>query len=117
VKKTAYPTGDMYRQSALRGGPVTHRFGGIEHADKFGTDLAMRPATPPPIAEYDAYLKARNVRVSSTIHTPQKTGYRLRRIVVMRRAGSSWKECGEAVGISGPAAQDWVAFLPYELAV
>lgn len=115
--KRSYPIGDITRRRSLYGSAATKQYGGIEHIDKFGTDLAMRSATPPPVAEYDAYLKSRNVRFSIHNHSAQKTGYRLRRIVVMRRNGSSWKECGEAVGVSATQAREWVEFLPLELAV
>lgn len=116
--KSAHPSYPMHdRRKSLYGKAVTNAHGGIEHADRFGTDLAIRPATPPPVAEYDAYLNSRNVRFCATNHKTQVTGFRLRRIVIMRRAGSSWKECGEAVGTSAGAARSWVEFLPYELAV
>ena len=115
--KRSYPIGDITRRGSLYGSATIKKYGGIEHTDKFGTDLAMRSATPPPIVEYDAYLKSRNIRFVSHNHKTQKTGYRLRRIVVMRRNGSSWKECGEAVGVSASLAKEWVEFLPLELAV
>ena len=104
-------------RGSLYGPANTRKGGGIEHADKFGTNLCMRSNQPPPVAEYDAYLKSRNVRFCATNHGTQKTGFRLRRIVVMRRNGSSWKECGDAVGISSTAARDWVEFLPMGLGV
>lgn len=115
MKHTSYPMHD--RRGSLYRAPVTRKGGGIEHSDTFGTDLKMRPATPPPVEEYDAYLRSRNVRFCSTNHGTQKTGFRLRRIVIMRRAGSGWKECGDAVGITPATARAWVEFLPYELAV
>lgn len=111
------PTQPGQPRSSLYGQAAVPKRGGIIHADKFGTDLAMRSATPPPVAEYDAYLKGRNVRSCARNHSPQKTGFRLRRIVVMRRAGSSWGECGAAVGIGPLTARAWVEFLPLELAV
>lgn len=104
-------------RASLYGAPVTRKGGGIEHADKLGTNLAMRPAQPPPVAEYDQYLKSRNVRFSETNHRTQITGFRLRRIVVMRRQGATWKECGAAVGLSASSAQIWTEFLPLALAV
>jgi len=39
----------------------------------------------------------------------------LRRIVVMRRAGATWKECGDATGITASAAREWVKMLPLGL--
>ena len=104
-------------RSSLYGNAETRKGGGIEHADKFGTNVAIRSATPPPVELYDKYLRSRNVRFQSTNHRTQKSGFRLRRIVIMRRAGSTWKECGDAVGISAASARDWVEFLPLELAV
>jgi len=109
------PTQPRDSGKSLYGDPETGKAGTIKHADSFGTDLAMRSATPPPIAEYDEWLKARNVRFCMTNHGTQKTGYRLRRIVVMRRAGASWKECGEAAGVSGSTAKEWVEMLPLGL--
>lgn len=106
------------QSGSLYGAAVTRKGGNIIHASKFGTDLAMHSAAPPPVEEYDKFLRTRNVPYVSTDHNrTQKTGFRLRRIVIMRRAGSSWKECGEAVGVSGSCARDWVEFLPLALAV
>lgn len=104
--------------TSLYGAPVTANYGGITHSDKFGTDIAMRSAAPPPVSAYDEYL-ARATNRKPVIHINQvvRTGFRLRRIVVMRRQGATWKECGEAVGVSGPVAKSWVEFLPIELGV
>lgn len=115
LRNRAYPMSD--RRNTLYGPAITNKSGGIEIADKFGTDLIMRSSMPPPVEEYDAYLKSRNAKAKMMHHATQKTGYRLRRIVIMRRQGSTWKECGEAVGVSGNSAKEWVEFLPYELAV
>jgi len=105
------------RRGYLYGSATTRRAGGMEHADRFGTDLAMRPATPPPVAEYDKWLASRNERGHGQLHKAKKTGARLRRIVVMRRAGETWAACGEAVGVSRSVARAWVEMLPYELNV
>jgi hypothetical protein len=105
------------RRGYLYGDATTRRAGGIEHASKFGTDLAMRSATPPPAEAYDDWLRGRNIRHYGGVHGVQKTGFRLRRIVIMRRAGSSWAECGAALGITHSAAKNWVEFLPHELGV
>lgn len=104
--------------TSLYGAPVTANYGGITHRDKFGTDIAMRSAAPPPVSAYDEYL-ARATNRKPLIHINQvvQTGFRLRRIVVMRRQGATWKECGAAVGVSGPVAKSWVEFLPIELGV
>lgn len=105
------------RRGSLYGTPTVAGYGVIEHADSFGTDMAVRSKVPPPVAEYDEYLKGRNVQFCGTNHNIQKTGYRLRRIVVMRRNGSTWKECGDATGISAKAARSWVEMLPLGLGV
>lgn len=100
--------------SSLYGPPVTRKSGGIIHADKFGTDLQMRSATPPPVAEYDDWLRSGNNRLHG--NSPC-TGAKLRRIVIMRRDGCNWSECGEAVGVTGGTAKNWVEFLPMHMGV
>ncbi len=101
----------------LYGPAATPKYGAVTHADRFGTDICLRSAAPPPVGEYDAYLKGRNIRGFDHINRTNKTGFRIRRIVIMRRAGSTWKECGEAVGISAQAAREWTEMLPLELAI
>lgn len=101
----------------LYGEAVTRRGGGIEHAAEFGTNLTMRSLAPPPVEEYDRWLKQGNRRGRESNFSTPKTGFRLRRIVIMRRQGSTWKECADAVGVSPGVAKDWVEFLPPELAV
>ena len=109
------------RKPNLYGAPITRSYGAVTHRDEFGTDLALRSKTPPPIAEYDEWLRRPQNRIrrhsASDMHAISATGFRLRRIVIMRRNGSTWKECGEAVGVTGNAASHWVMFLPPELAV
>lgn len=101
--------------TSLYGATVTANYGSITHRDKFGTDIAIRSAAPPPVSAYDEHL-ARATNRKQYIHNQTiKTGFRLRRIVVMRRQGATWKECGEAVGVSGNVARSWVEFLPIEL--
>ncbi len=98
-------------------GPAnTRSYGTITHADDFGTDLRLRSAAPPSVAEYDAWLRGRNVRAGNSAHKTNQTGWRLRRIVIMRREGCTWKECGEAVGVKAGVARDWTEMLPRELA-
>jgi hypothetical protein len=93
---------------------VTRKSGGIIHADTFGTDLQMRSATPPPVADYDEWLRSGN----NTLHGNSRcTGAKLRRIVIMRRDGCTWRECGEAVGVSATTAWKWVEFLPMRMGV
>lgn len=102
-------------RSSLYGPPVTRKSGGVIYADKFGTDLQMRSATPPPVAEYDAWLQSRNYAPSPWTHRVHPTGAKLRRIVIMRRDGCNWSECGEAVGVTGGTAKNWVEFLPMHM--
>lgn len=102
--------------TSLYGAPVTAKYGGVTHSDKFGTDIAITPAAPPPVSAYDEYLaRASNRKPLTHINQVVRTGFRLRRIVVMRRQGATWKECGEAVGVSGAVAKSWVEFLPIGL--
>ena len=116
--KTIDPSHPIHeRRGYLHGDATTRRAGGIEHASKFGTDLAMRSATPPPVEAYDKWLRGGNNRYGRATHGVPKTGFRLRRIVIMRRAGSTWAECGAAVGLTGWTARSWAEFLPYELGV
>lgn len=99
---------------------ITRTYGSVTHADKFGTDIALRSRKPPPVEEYNAWLErpGQNSRRFGLGHGgPVKAGFRLRRIVIMRREGCSWKECGEALGIRANLAREWVEFLPRELAV
>jgi len=104
-------------RSALYGAAATRKGGGIEHADRFGTNLAIRSSAVPAVAEYDDYLKRQNERRINRIHAANKTGARLRRIVIMRREGASWKSCGDATGVSGACAKGWVEYLPQALGV
>ena len=82
-----------------------------------GSRIAIRAKTVPPVPEYDEWLKNGNYRWNTGPHLKVKNGAKLRRIVIMRRQGSSWKECGEAVGVAGNAAKSWVEFLPLHLAI
>ena len=98
---------------------ITHSHGAIIHADSFGTDIAVRAKKAGTVEEYDAYLSkaSRNVRYTQSFKVVHPSGAKLRRIVIMRRQGATWKECGEAVGVAGGTAKCWVELLPFELAV
>lgn len=103
-------------QANYYGAPVTKSYGSVTHVDRFGTDLVCRNRPVPPVAEYESYLRRSNSRICEGHHLyKQKTGTRLRRIVIMRREGCSWKECGEPIGISAQVARRWVEMLPLEL--
>ena len=107
--------GRMYRANKIYSSPAsTAKHGTIISVHHNGRRLAMQAKPIAPVAEYEAWLRGRNRnRYSSN----QSTGAKIRRIVIMRRQGSTWKECGEAVGVSGNCAKEWVDFLPFELSV
>jgi hypothetical protein len=109
--------GRMYRANKIYSSPAsTAKHGTIISVHHNGRRLAMQAKPIAPVADYEAWLQARN-RNRRTHSGNQSTGAKLRRVVIMRRQGSTWKECGEAVGVSGSCAQDWVEFLPFELSV
>lgn len=86
------------------------------HCDHHGVFLRMHSATPPPAEEYNRWLA--DWIATSDKHGRGKTpltGAKLRRIVVMRRQGSSLAECGRAVGVSPKPVLDWLARLPVEM--
>jgi hypothetical protein len=107
--------GSMYRANKIYSSPAsTAKHGTIVSVPHNGRRLAMQAKPIAPVAEYEAWLRGRNRNMYSS---NQSTGAKLRRIVIMRRQGSTWKECGEAVGVSGNCAKEWVDFLPFELSV
>jgi len=115
--------GSMYRAnktynspaSVAKHGTVVNLHTAVGHN---GRRLAMQAKPIAPVADYEAWLRGRNYRqFSCPHHRRPRDGAALRRIVIMRRQGSTWKECGEAVGVTGGCAKDWVEFLPFELAV
>lgn len=109
--------GRMYRANKIYSSPAsTAKHGTIISVHHNGRRLAMQAKPIAPVADYEAWLRARN-RNRRTHSGNQSTGAKLRRVVIMRRQGSTWKECGAAVGVSGSCAQDWVEFLPFELSV
>jgi hypothetical protein len=111
--------GSMYRANKIYSSPAsTAKHGTIISVHHNGRRLAMQAKPIAPVADYEAWLRGRNYRqFSCPHHRRPRDGAALRRIVIMRRQGSTWKECGEALGISGNAAKDWVDFLPFELSV
>lgn len=109
--------GRMYRANKIYSSPAsTAKHGTIISVPHNGRRLAMQAKPIAPVADYEAWLRGRN-RNRYMNGNNQSTGAKIRRIVIMRRQGSTWKECGEAVGVSGRCAQDWVEFLPFELSV
>ena len=111
-----YRANKMYDSpaSVAKHGTVVNLHTAVGHN---GSQIAMRAKTVAPVAEYDEWLKNGNYRWNTGPHLKVKNGAKLRRIVIMRRQGSSWKECGDAVGVTGSAAKDWVEFLPLHLAI
>ena len=109
--------GRMYRANKIYSSPAsTAKHGTIISVHHNGRRLAMQAKPIAPVADYEAWLRGRN-RNRYMNGNNQSTGAKIRRIVIMRRQGSTWKECGAAVGVSGSCAQDWVEFLPFELSV
>ena len=109
--------GRMYRANKIYSSPAsTAKHGTIISVHHNGRRLAMQAKPIAPVADYEAWLRGRN-RNRYMNGNNQSTGAKLRRVVIMRRQGSTWKECGAAVGVSGSCAQDWVEFLPFELSV
>lgn len=110
--------GSMYRANKIYSSPAsTAKHGTIISVHHNGRRLAMQAKPIAPVADYEAWLQARNYRRFNGPHRRARDGAALRRIVIMRRQGSTWKECGEALGISGDAAKNWVEFLPFELSI
>jgi hypothetical protein len=105
----------MYRANRIYSGPAsTAKHGTIISVPHNGKNVRIQAKPIAPVAEYDAWLRGSNRHRNS--HN-KRTGAKLRRIVIMRRQGSSWAECGAAVGVVGSCAKDWVDFLPFDLAV
>lgn len=96
---------------AVRG--MRDQSGSGAHLYHKGIFVACHSAAPPPVAEYEAWLEGQRKKASRHLAL---TGPRLRRMVVMKRSGSSLKEIGAAAGLSGPSAGRWLHALPPELA-
>ena len=111
--------GNMYRANKIYSSPASvAKHGTIVSVPHNGRRIAMQAKPIAPVADYEAWLRGRNYRqFSCPHHRRPRDGAALRRIVIMRRQGSTWKECGEALGISGSAAKNWVEFLPFELSI
>lgn len=79
---------------------------------------AIHSAAPPPVAEYDRWLSENSSERSKGTRSRffNMTGARLRRAVVMRRQGSTLKECGAAIGLTASWMKHWLGRLPQGLA-
>jgi len=102
----------MYLGNRIYSPAVTKSSGLIISAPHNGSRIAIQAKSIPPLADYEKWLRSGNCIWGVKI-SPAK----IRRIVIMRRQGSTWRECGEAVGVSGSCAKNWVEFLPLDLAV
>ena len=108
---------NMYRANKIYSSPAsTAKHGTIVSVPHSGRRLTVQAKPVASVADYEAWLRNRDRNRRTQSHN-KCTGAKLRRIVIMRRQGSTWKECGEAVGVCGSVAQDWVDFLPFELSV
>lgn len=103
----------MYDQNKIYSSPaVTGNRGTIITAPHNGKNIAIQAKPIAPVADYEKWFSSRNKGYGGKI-TPAK----IRRIVIMRRQGSTWKECGEAVGVHSNYARELVEFLPFDLAI
>ena len=102
----------MYSSNRIYSPAVTKSSGFIISAPHNGRNIAIQAKFIAPLADYEKWFWSGNCRLNGK-SSPAK----IRRIVIMRRQGSSWKECGEAVGVSGGRAKEWVEFLPLDLAI
>ena len=106
----------MHGISAKPDNATTRSYGTISHADSFGTDLAMRAGATQPVAAYDDYVKSGQQRRFTGVHTHRRfQGCYLRRAVIMRKQGSTWKEIEEVIGVNRATIKEWLDFLPLEL--
>jgi hypothetical protein len=110
------PSGGHYG-TGLYGRAETRKTGGVIHADKFGTNIAIRSDVPPPACEYDKWLDGRNIGRKNYFHKPNVTGFRLRRAVIMRRDGATWKDIADATGLSRDTLRSYLEFLPMGMGV
>lgn len=79
-------------------------------------DPHVRSAPTPDAAIYDEWLNRRN-RGRNAHRDPDFgiNGAKLRRAVIMRKQGQTWKEIGDAVGMSASAIRAHCEFLPLDL--
>lgn len=75
-------------------------------------DPHIRPAPVPPVEVYEAWLRQRNRGYTKN---QKVSAQALRRAVIMRRQGETWKDCGAAVGHDGATIRGYCEFLPLDL--
>lgn len=71
-------------------------------------DPHISSASVPTADAYELWLRHGNRRPRNS----KITGAKLRRAVIMRRQGQTWRECADATGLSASCLQDWNSFLP-----
>lgn len=105
----------MYNTSQIHAdASVTNSHGSIVGVSHIGKYIKIQAKKIESVQAYDDWLKKRN---SFTRSKTKCTGAKLRRIVIMRRQGSTWKECADAVGTGASSVKKWVEFLPFELSI
>ena len=89
----------------------THR---VLNAGHQGIYLKSHSAAPPAVDEYDAWFER---QLAGTRGRQTKlTGTKLRRMVIMRRQGETYKDIAVVAGVSACVAHDWLTRLPEGLA-
>lgn len=102
----------MYAGNRIFSSAATNATGMVISAHHNGKNIAIQAKPIAPLADYEKWFRGGNRSGGGKM-----TAAGVRRVVIMRRQGSTWKECGQAVGVSGCRAKEWVEFLPFELAV
>lgn len=115
---SSFKCASMYR--AVKVVDVAERVkGNLMLAPHMGAFVACRSAAPPDVTAYDEWLKAvqsSDPRGSARVGAKfSVSGAKLRRAVVMRRAGSTFRDIATALGCSTPAAKSWLDRLPERL--
>lgn len=88
---------------------------GVIRLPHSGMFVVMHSAPPPHESEYDAWLSLQLAKTRGT--QTNITGAKLRRMVIMRRAGETYESCARAIGMSAASpARKWIIALPEGLA-
>lgn len=104
----------MYKQNVIYDPAITSKVGSIISVPHIGRYTAIQAKPIASVSAYQDWLdRSQQKRNSGGKYTAAK----IRRAVIMRRQGSSFKECGEAVGADQSAVRSWLEFLPLELSV